>query len=157
MHASQDILGHAVLKVNTHSPSTVPLKEGAGRYQVAKQAGYRRYEWLAKKKRISQSQPRWCGVTYDLVECQGWHRVVQLTQQCVQGSQEGWNPEFSAAGRRIIGHIIAEWTAGKQGVTHRGRNEMADILQTAFSNEFSLTKISILWLYYHWHLFLGFN
>ena len=46
-------------------------------------------------------------------------------------------------------------TCNKQFLTHWGRDKMATIFQTTFSNAFSWKKMHVFRLGFHWSLFLG--
>ena len=49
--------------------------------------------------------------------------------------------------------LVTVW----QSLTHWGRDKMADILQTTFSNAFSCLKMYEFGLRFHWNLFLRFK
>ena len=52
---------------------------------------------------------------------------------------------------KVIGHALGIWNS--QALTHWGRDKMAGIFQTTFSNQFSWMKICKFRLRFHWSLF----
>ena len=52
------------------------------------------------------------------------------------------------------GCVITGWSSLKLPLTHWGRDKMAAIFQTTFSNAFSWMKIYEFWLRFHWSVFL---
>ena len=57
--------------------------------------------------------------------------------------------------RTVIGHVNAcIYTITVLSSSHWGRDQMADIFQTTFSNAFSWMKIFEFWIIFHWSLFL---
>ena len=64
------------------------------------------------------------------------------------------NHRWSVRRARIL-HFLQHWHHGEiMKLTHWGRDKIAAIPQTTFSNAFSWIKIYKFWLKFHWSLFL---
>ena len=84
---------------------------------------------------------------------QRWYRSIRQTTErcniltCLKLTEAGLSPGW---------HQAIIWTNGGILLTHWGRDNMADISQTIFSNAFSWMKIYEFRLIFHWSLFLWF-
>ena len=102
-----------------------------------------RFLWCGTRKRVDQ---RWPAVTY----CP---RVLPDPAAKHQGAQR--LPTCPSAG--FVTHAQLRHSSccySLSSLTHWGRDKMAAIFQTTFSNAFSWMQINEFWLRFHWSLFL---
>ena len=88
----------------------------------------------------------------------------QLRRKCFHLMTSSWKPPWYLCQltrsavmfswlMRLFNHCHRCETIQSHGLTHWGRDKMAAIFQTAFSNAFSWMKIYKFWLRFHWNFF----
>ena len=94
----------------------------------------------------------------------GWICVsfIRWTHQKARKLSYEWDNKCSKDdinyGHKLNHGVIFPWPVTSFmhcGLTHWGRDNMAAIFQTTFSNRFSWKKMYEFWLTFHWSLFLG--
>ena len=105
---------------------------------------------LRLNSRVSKQSPGWW---FEMPSCSLWRHCYEYHAILKKADEIPW--DFTPA-RDLRNHDPAEahFTTMVWSLTHRGRDKIAAIFQTTFSNAFSLVKICEFWLNVHRNFFL---